>query len=87
MTTAQMPARLGQHAIFRDHDGLPKAALITGTADTIDSERASRSGQVPPLHSPDEVHLQVFSPTGSMEVRHNIRRGTKPGQWEPDGTG
>jgi hypothetical protein len=66
--------------MFRDHNGLPKAAVVTGTMETID-ERAALQGGVPPITDPESLHLQVFSPTGSIEARYNIRPGDGPGQW------
>jgi hypothetical protein len=77
--------RLGQHIVFRDHENLPKAAMVTCTTETYNSSAAQRNGgsQVPPLNSQDEVHLVAFSPTGSIESRKNIRRGHGPGQWSP----
>lgn len=82
MTTAMQQARLGDHVTFRDHTGLPKAAIVTGTIDTIDPKRAARDGQVPAIDNREEVHLTVFPPTGGMEARYNVRPGDQPGQWE-----
>lgn len=80
MTTATMP-RLTEGVQFKDHNGLPKAALVTGNYQTIDNGKAGDG--VPRIENPDELHLIVFSPNGSSEVRHNIRRGDRPGQWQP----
>lgn len=86
--TMTRPMQLGDRVIFRDHEGLPKAAIVTGTQETIDTRKAGDGGQVPALADRDALHLQVFSPTGSMEVRHNIRPGPGAGQWSPvDGRG
>jgi len=80
--------QLSDRVIFLDHQGLPKAAMVTGTQQSIDAQRAQRDGQVPPISSADELHLAVFSPTGSVESRYNIRQGDSPGCWQPrDGTG
>ena len=81
MTTAIGTPQLGDNLMFRDHNGLPKTALVTGTMETI-NEAAAREGGIPPITRPEAVHLQVFSPTGSMEARYNILPGSKPGQWE-----
>lgn len=83
MTTQARPAQLGEHVTFRDHNGLPKAAIVTGTYSSIDGSRARDGGQVPAIGNADEVHLTVFPPTGGVECRTNIRRGQAPGQWEP----
>lgn len=80
MTTATMP-QLADRVQFRDHNGLPKAALVTGTWETIDNSKAGDG--VPRIEDREELHLVVFSANGSTEVRHNIRRGTAPGQWAP----
>jgi hypothetical protein len=86
-TQSQLP-QLAQHIIFRDHEGLPKAAMVTCTTETYNSSAAQRNGnQVPPLQSQDEVHLVAFSATGSIEARRNIRRGHGPGQWQPASEG
>jgi len=49
--------QLSDRVIFLDHQGLPKAAMVTGTQQSIDTQRAQRDGQVPPISSPDELHL------------------------------
>ena len=80
MATATMP-QLADRVLFKDHQGLPKAALVTGTYETIDNGKAGDG--VPRIESREELHLMVFSPNGSTEVRHNIKRGSAPGQWSP----
>ena len=79
--TATMP-RLTEGVQFKDHNGYLKAAIVTGNQQSIRNDGSAKDG-VPAIESPDELHLAVFSPNGSMEVRHNIRRGTGPGQWAP----
>lgn len=81
MPTATMP-RLTEGVVFLNHEGLPNAAFVTGNQETIDNGRTGRNG-VPPITNPDELHLIVHAPDGSAKVRHNIRRGTGPGQWSP----
>ena len=88
MTTQARTPQLGETVIFRDHQGLPKAAMVTCTQETYDQAKAQNGGnQVPRLDGQDELHLSVFSPTGSIEVRHGIRRGHGPGQWQPTSDG
>jgi hypothetical protein len=89
VTTAQQQIELGSTVIFRDHEGIPKAAMVTCTPETYDGSKSrggNGSAQLPRLENQDELHLQVFSATGSMEVRHNIRRGHGAGQWQPKGS-
>lgn len=83
MTTATQQMQLGDRVIFHDHSGLPKAAMVTGTYQSIDSRRAQQDGQVPDIKSETHLHLGVFPPTGGYEVRYNIEQGNGPGQWEP----
>ena len=81
MPTATMP-QLTDGVLFRNHEGLANAAFVTGTAETIDNGKAGTNG-VPRITRPDELHLTVYAPDGSIKVRHNIRRGEGPGQWAP----
>jgi hypothetical protein len=79
---------LGERVTFRNHDGLPEAAIVSGTRRSIDPNRAKNGGQVPPITADDALHLTVFPPAGGVEARFNIRPGEGPGQWTPaDGSG
>jgi hypothetical protein len=78
MTTATR-MQLGQIVQFRDHQGLIKPAMVTATRDSIDPGKAQ--AEVPPLRAEDELHLTVFSPSGATYPRHNIKSGSRPGQW------
>jgi hypothetical protein len=80
MTTATR-MRLGQIVQFRDHQGLIKPAMVTATGDSIDPGKAKAEAEVPPLRAEDELHLTVFSPSGAIYPRHNIKYGPGPGQW------
>ena len=81
--TQQMQARLGDGVIFRNHDGLPQAAHVTGTRESINAQRAREGGQVPPIDSSNRVHLTVFPPGGGVEARFNVPPGDGPGCWSP----
>lgn len=88
MTTATRRMQLGERVIFRNHDGLPEAALVSGTRWSIDPKRAIDGGQVHRIESDDELHLSVFPPSGGVEARQNVPQGNGPGQWSPaDGSG
>lgn len=81
MTTAARMPQLTEGVVFRNHEGLPNAAFVTGTRESI---KAGGNGNgVPAITRPDELHLAVYAPDGSIKVRHNIRQGDGAGQWEP----
>lgn len=83
MSTATQQMQLGDPVIFRNHDGLPEAALVAGTRRSIDPQRASGGGQVPPIEEQNRLHLTVFPPSGGIEARHNVPMGNGPGTWSP----
>ena len=63
---------LGTPVEYRDSNGRRKAALIVGTAESIDEGSS--------IEVPDEghAHLAVFSPTGSRYMSLNIPEGEGP---------
>jgi hypothetical protein len=90
VTTATQRMQLGDPVIFRNHDGLPETAIVCGTRDSINSQRAKSGGQVPQIEGADRMHLTVFPPSGGVEARFNVPPGSGPGTWSPrerDGPG
>ena len=64
---------------YTDSKGHAKAALVTGTPETIGAS------DVIPALEPGELHLMVFSPTGNHYARHNVLHADEPlagsGSW------
>jgi hypothetical protein len=67
--------KLGQRVEYRSADGFAKAAYITGLPETI------KSGTDVPVPAEGEAHLLVVSPTGKTYVRHSVKRGDGPRQF------
>jgi hypothetical protein len=80
MTTKQ-EIRPGDFVSYTDSRGLEKTALVTATPDTV-----TPGHRVPELEA-TELHLMVFSPSGSAYPRQNVIRAETPlegsGSWAP----
>ena len=64
---------------YRDRHGRIKPALVTGTTETIREVDAIASGLGIP--APGNVHLLVFSPSGSAYAKYDIPQGEGPSTW------
>lgn len=62
-------AKLGQVVTYVGSAGTQKAAMVVGTAESV------RPGTDVPALEGNEVHLTVFSVTGTVYMRHNVPNG------------
>lgn len=80
------PGQAGTHVIYFSSNGKQKVALVIGDQDTIEVNEVGgpNDGAVPALNGDnDERHLVVFSPTGSVYVKHNVPGGAEANHWMP----
>ena len=79
------PGQAGTNVIYFSSNGKAKVALVVGDPETITVNEVGgpNDGAVPAILNEGERHLVVFSPTGSVYIKHNVPEGQGPNTWTP----